>query len=143
MDFIWTKVVRKSSYNKDKGYFQINGNRLRLGSTEDALKVAKFVYDGTIKKESNERAYYLTEYFGNHPSLLLYRVQVKSIDGWHQNLVPEDGPGLLAAKLIVPIDKRDVNHKLGKAVYVYNTVAQRNEYERLRQEEAYRQDEDD
>lgn len=143
MDFTWRKVVRKSSYNQDKGFFQINGNRLRLGSTDDVLKVAKFVYDGTIKKESNERAYYLTEYFGNHPSLLLYRVQVKSIDGWHQNLVPEDGPGLLAAKLIVPVDKKDADHKLGKAVYVYNTVAQRNEYERIREEEASRQDEDD
>lgn len=143
LDFVWTKVVRRSSYNQDKGYFQINGNRLRLGSTDDALKVARFVYDGTIEKESNEQSYYLTKYFGDHPSLLLYRVQIKSIDGWHQNLVPEDGPGLLAAKLIVPFDKRDTNHKLGKAVYVYNTVAQRNEYERLRQEEAHRQDEDD
>ncbi|WP_160118310.1 Z1 domain-containing protein [Bifidobacterium moukalabense] len=144
LDFAWKKVVRKSSYNPDKGYFQINDKRMRLGSRTDVLKVARFVYDGTIDDQSkSERDYYLTEYFGNHPSLLLYRVQVKSIKGWHQNLVPEDGPGLLAAKLIVPVDRKDTSHRLGKAVYVYNTVAQRNEYERLRQEEAYGQDEDD
>lgn len=56
---------------------------------------------------------------------------------------PENGPGLLGAKLIVPVDKKDTNHKLGKTVYVYNTVAQRNEYERLNQQKAYEQDEDD
>lgn len=144
LDFAWRKVIRKSSYNQDKGYFQINDKRMRLGSRTDVLKVAKFVYDGRIDDQSkSERDYYLTKYFGSHPSLLLYRVQIKSIKGWHQNLVPEDGPGLLAAKLIVPVDGKDVGHKLGKAVYVYNKVAQRNEYERLRQEEAYEQDEDD
>lgn len=144
LDFAWRKVIRRSSYNQDKGYFQINDKRMRLGSRTDVLKVAKFVYDGRIDDQSkSERDYYLTKYFGNHPSLLLYRVQIKSIKGWHQNLVPEDGPGLLAAKLIVPVDGKDVGHKLGKAVYVYNKVAQRNEYERLRQEEAYEQDGDD
>lgn len=144
LDFGWRKIIRKSSYNSDKGYFQINDERMRLGSKTDVLKVARFVYDGTIDAQSkSERDYYLTKYFGDHPSLLLYRVQINSTKGWHQNLAPENGPGLLGAKLIVPVDKKDTNHKLDKTVYVYNTVAQRNEYERLNQQKAYEQDEDD
>lgn len=132
VDFHWTKVRRKCSFRDDR-LFQINDEKMRLGSKTDVLKIADCTYDEAIpEKKGSERQYYLTKYFGDHPSLLFYRVTVDA-NGDHQSLAPQDGPGILGVKLIVPVDDVDSNKHLGRVVY-YNTVASREEFEQLRRE---------
>ncbi|MDB1413816.1 hypothetical protein PL902_00215 [Bifidobacterium adolescentis] len=140
VNFHWTQVKRKCTF-RDNRQFQINGDKMRLGSKNDALKIAACTYQLPIdQKNSSERQYYLTKYFGDHPSLLFYRICVKNFDG-HQGLSPQEGPGMLGVKLIVPVDEVNVNKHLGKTVYMYNTVAQRREFAELsRKAEEYGDD---
>ena len=143
INFHWTQVERTCEFRIEDDYplFRINGNRLRLGSKNDALKIAACTYQLPIdQKNSSERQYYLTKYFGDHPSLLFYRICVKNSAG-HQEMSPQEGPGMLGAKLIVPVDEVNVNKHLGKTVYMYNTVAQRREFAELsRKAEEYGDD---
>lgn len=140
VDFHWTMVQRTCFFRNDERVFQVSHEKMRLGSKTDVLKIADCTYDEPIpKKNGSERQYYLTKYFGDHPSLLFYRIQVTTDQG-HQNLAPEDGPGILGVKLIVPVDDVDTNKHLGRVVY-YNTVASREEFERL-QREAESEDDD-
>jgi hypothetical protein len=141
-DFSWKEIERTSSFDKDHSLFAINGRKMRLAGKSDILKVAKVVskVPTPTAVDGSERNLYLTKYFGDCPTLMLYRVHVKPDKEKYNRLAPALGHGLLAVKIIIPTD--DITDQKGRGkVYYYNTVATRHQYESL-QDQAEGDDED-
>ena len=133
--FPWTEVTRSSSYEKDHDVFAISGKKMRLASKTDIMKVASVVSPIPVEKqEGTERQYYLTKYFGENPTLMFYRVSVKPDRKKYEYLAPTKGQGWLAVKIAIPVDEFDDGKNRGKAVYYYNTVATKQQYELLREQ---------
>lgn len=150
LTFDWYPVERTSSCIKIKEanrlVYQVNGSKMRLGSKTDVLKVAAATYSGDIPKQNgSERDSYLTKYFGDTPSLLLYMVTLKDKDGKETHatdLNDANSIGVIAAKLIVPKDEANSTRHHGYTVFK-NSVAVRNDFERLENEVASAGDEED
>lgn len=131
-NFAWKEIERTSSFDNDHNLFAINGKKMRLAGKSDILKVARAVSPIATPKEvvGSERNLYLTKYFGDSPTLMLYRVHVKPDRERYNQLAPNPGYGLLAAKIVIPAD--DLSDQQGRGrVYYYNTVASRQQYEAL------------
>lgn len=138
--FHWRGIQR--AYKEDSGTktYQVSGNKLRLGSKSDIVKVAQAVTGEPIKREiRNERDFYDTKLFGNHPVLMLYRVTLTN-KAEHKTAPMANPHGLLAAKIVVPSDTPGSATGKGKAKYYLNTVASRQQYEKLREEDAAGED---
>ena len=148
LTFDWYPVERTSSCINDANHlvYQVNGSKMRLGSKTDVLKVAAATYSGDISKQNgSERDSYLTKYFGDTPSLLLYMVTLKDKDDKETHatdLNDANSIGVIAAKLIVPKDETNSTRHHGNTVFK-NSVAVRNDFERLENEVASAEDEED
>lgn len=135
VNFNWKQAIRKSTYDSDHNQFLLYGRSLRLAGKDDVLSVAKVVSPVPTPKTvtGDETDYYLTDYFGDSPTLMLYRVHIKP-SGKNTEPTPDildSGNGVLAAKLVIPTDGSTDDPQHRGDVYYYNTVSVRQEYNRL------------
>lgn len=146
-DGTWTPVRRSYTPDFEHNTYRVSGNKQRLGSKTDPLKVAQALSNKPLNiKVGNERELYDTRYFGDHPTLMLYRVEMKNDPKKAEakgipNMDMVQEQGLLGAKIIVPSDDPVQKTRRGRTIYYLNTVAARQEYNRLRDEDAV-EDED-
>ena len=87
----------------------------------------------------NERDFYDTKLFGDHPTLMLYRVALINA-ATKESAHMANAEGLLAAKIVVPSNTPGSPRGRGKATVYLNTVAARQKYEQLQEEDS--EDED-
>lgn len=139
MQLEWRTVRRAFTHDKDDHNFQVSGNKLRLGAKSDVVKVARVLNPDAAQDipEGNERKFYSTTVFGNHPTLMLYRVVLENRDKANKNTVLERAEieqpnGLLAAKIVIPSDHTIESKRRSKAIYYMNTVAARKLYEQAK-----------
>lgn len=138
--FHWTTIQRAYKEDPDSKTYQVSGNKLRLGSKSDVVKVAQAITGKPITREiRNERDFYDTKLFGDHPTLMLYRVALINA-ATNESADMANAEGLLAAKIVVPSDTPGSPRGRGKATVYLNTVAARQKYEQLQEEDS--EDED-
>lgn len=133
--FHWTTIQRAYREDPSAAIYQVSGNKLRLGSRADIVKVAQAITGKPITEEvRNERDFYDTKLFGDHPTLMLYRVAL--INSKTGEVAPiANSEGLLAAKIVVPSDTPGSSTGRGKATFYLNTVAARQCYEQQLQQD--------
>ena len=133
--FHWKTIQRAYKEDPSTGIYQVSGNKLRLGSKTDIVKVAQAITGKPITREiRNERDFYDTKLFGDHPTLMLYRVAlINSSTGEVASIANPEG--LLAAKIVVPSDTPGSSTGRGKTTFYLNTVAARQRYEQQLQQE--------
>ncbi|PAU68279.1 Z1 domain-containing protein [Bifidobacterium criceti] len=135
--FHWTTIQRAYKEDPSAHIYQVSGNKLRLGSKTDVVKVAQAITGKPITREiRNERDFYDTKLFGDHPTLMLYRVALINSATNEVASIP-DSDGLLAAKIVVPSDTPGSPTGRGKATFYLNTVAARQFYEQQLQQEEF------
>lgn len=129
----WYPSNRRVSYEHPGdadgcGTFMVSGMHARLALRHDVKELAGILAGtGNIGDVGSERAYYLKRYFGEYPTLMLYRIKPTPEQHDDAKHIKESGNRLLlGAKLIIPADEVSEKDRYKRGdVYFYNTVAYR------------------
>lgn len=129
----WNPSNRKVSYEHlgdtdGCGTFMVSGSHARLALKDDVSKLAALLaHSEDIGHAGSEKTYYLKRYFGEYPTLMLYRIHpTPELHDDAKHIIELGDRLLLGAKLIIPADEvnKEDRYKRGD-VYFYNTVAYR------------------